>query len=192
MKRLMMISSTLCALFGLSAGVLAQAGRPAPPLSFVTANGETVSLGALKGKVVVIEFGLTTCPACQESARNLSKVQMEYAPQGLQVLGVMMDPEAPLKLREFTNLHARTFPVGAMAYMEARKWLQVPEIMRLLVPVIVLVDREGNIRQLHKPDDKPWADKKDEMLKAELKPLLAEKARQAARPATKSSATKKK
>jgi peroxiredoxin len=170
---------------GAAGAALTAATRPAPPLSFVTADGQTISLEALRGKVVVIEFGLTTCPACQESARSLSKVQTDYASQGLQVIAVMMDPEAPLKLREFANLNAKTFPVGAYGYMEARKWLQVPEVMRLLVPVIVLVDRAGNIREQHSPDEKPWAEKKDEMLKASLKALLAEKAKPAAKQAKK-------
>ncbi len=152
------------------------AGRPAPPLSFVTADGVTVSLEALRGKVVVVEFGLTHCPACQASASALSKLQTEYGPQGLQVVGLMMDPEAPLKLREFSNLYARAFPIGVYEYNQARKWLQTPDFMRLLVPVIVVIDRAGNIRAQHAPDEKPWADKKDEMLRASLKTLLAERA----------------
>lgn len=182
MKRFPLVALAVC---GLALSLNAASPRPAPPLSFITADGRTVALEALKGKVVIVEFGLTHCPACQDSARMLSRMQTEYGPQGLQVVGLMMDPEAPLKLREFANLYATTFPVGVHGYNEARKWLQTPEVMRLLVPVIVLIDRAGNIREQHAPDEKPWADKKEEMLRASLKTLLAEKARPATRPPAK-------
>lgn len=177
MKTLLRSTTAALALASVySTALCAAAGRPAPPLTFVTADGVTVSLEALRGKVVVVEFGLTHCPACQSSAQTLSRFQTEYGPQGLQVVAVMMDPEAPLKLREFSNLYAKTFPIGVYDYTLARKWLQTPDVMRLLVPVIVVIDRAGNIREQHAPDDKPWADKKDEMLRASLKTLLAERA----------------
>jgi peroxiredoxin len=191
MKRVLRSAFVLCAAASLGSGAAAAPKpiRPAPALTFVTADGLTVSLEALKGKVVVVEFGLTHCPACQSSAQMLSKFQTEYGPQGFQVVAVMMDPEAPLKLREFSNLYAKTFPVGVYDYTLARKWLQTPEVMRLLVPVIVVIDRAGNIREQHAPDEKPWADKKEEMLRASLKMLLAEKA---PRPPAAKAATKKK
>jgi len=181
MKQLFLISVAFCAL---AAVLPAATPRPAPPLSFVTADGRTVSLEALKGKVVVVEFGLTSCPACQESARMLSRMQTESGPKGLQVVAVMMDPEAPLKLKEFSNLYATTFPVGVYGYADARKWLQTSDVMRLLVPVIVVIDRAGNIREQHAPDDKPWADNKEGILRASLKTLLAEKAKPAAAKST--------
>lgn len=151
------------------------APRPAPPLQFVAANGATVSLAALKGKVVIIEFLLTTCPACQDSARILSKLQTEFGSQGLQVIGVAMDPEAPFKLREFTSLYATAFPVGVYGYTESRKWLQIAEHLRLMVPAIVVVDRAGMIREQHLGDDRPWVDNKDANLRATLKTLLSAK-----------------
>lgn len=117
----------------------------------------------------------------------LSRVQTEEGPKGLQVVGVMMDPEAPLKLKEFASLYATAFPVGVYSYNDARKWLQTSEVMRLLVPVIVLIDRAGNIREQHAPDEKPWADNKEGLLRASLKTLLAEKAK----PASSKSAPKK-
>ncbi len=157
------------------AGAFSFGQRPAPPLQFVAANGATVSLAALKGKVVIIEFLLTTCPGCQESARLLSKLQTEYGPQGLQVIGVAMDPEAAFKLREFTSLYATAFPVGTYGYTESRKWLQIPEHLRLMVPAIVIVDRTGVIREQHLGDDRPWVDKKEPNLRATLKTLLAQK-----------------
>lgn len=149
--------------------------RPAPPLQFVAADGSTISLAALKGKVVIVEWLLTTCPACQESARILSKLQAEFGPQGLQVVGLAIDPEAPLRLREFTSVYATTFPVGMYGYVEARKWLEIPEHLRMLMPVIAVVDRAGMIREQHPGDDSAWMNNKDQNLRALLKTLLAEK-----------------
>jgi peroxiredoxin len=169
------------------AAPLASAQRPAPPLQFVAANGAPVSLAALKGKVVIIEFLLTTCPGCQESARLLSKLQTEMGPQGLQVIGVAMDPEAPINMRDFVSRYATAFPVGMYGYTESRKWLQIPEHLRLMVPAIVVVDRAGMIREQHLGDDRPWVDNKETNLRATLKTLLAQKGS----PAKKSAAPKK-
>ncbi len=185
MKQLFLAALACCAL---SAAPPPAALRPAPPLSFVTADGMTVSLAALKGNVVVVEFMLTHCPACQDSARMLSRLQNEYAQQGLRVVALAMDPEAPLKLKEFASLYATSFPIGVYSNSDARKWLQTSEVMRMLVPVIVVIDRAGNIREQHPPDEKPWADNKESMLRASLKTLLAEKAPRASTAAKPASA----
>ena len=191
MKQLFLATLACCAF---SAALPADPVRPAPPLSFVSADGMKVSLEALKGNVVVVEFMLTHCPACQESARMLSRLQNEYVQQGLRVVALAMDPEAPLKLKEFSTLYATSFPIGIYSNADARKWLQTSEVMRLLVPVIVVIDRAGNIREQHPPDEKPWADKKEGMLRASLKTLLAEKAPRpsaTAKPASSKPAAKK-
>ena len=146
-------------------------------------KGRAFTSASLKGKVVVIEFLLTTCPGCQDSARILSKLQTEYGPKGLQVIGLAIDPEAAFKLKEFTTLYATTFPVGLYGYTETRKWLQMPEHLRLMMPAIAIVDRAGMVREQHPGDDRPWADDKEKNLRATIQALLAEKAAPAPRKA---------
>jgi hypothetical protein len=105
----------------------------------------------------------------------------------LQVIGVAMDPEAPINMRDFVSRYATAFPVGMYGYTESRKWLQIPEHLRLMVPAIVVVDRAGMIREQHLGDDRPWVDNKETNLRATLKTLLAQKGS----PAKKSAAPKK-
>ena len=42
-------------------------------IEFITANNEKVQLKNLKGKKVILDFALTTCPSCQEEFTYLSK-----------------------------------------------------------------------------------------------------------------------
>ena len=56
--------------------------REAPELFLTDTSGKQVRLSLLRGKVVVLEFMLTTCPHCQNTARLLSRLQREYGPKG--------------------------------------------------------------------------------------------------------------
>ena len=84
----------LCAVVLWCAGLVlaATVPRPAPPLNTITPTGKRVSLSDFRGKVVVLEFFLTDCPHCQNSARNIMTFYEQWKPRGLEVLGVAINP----------------------------------------------------------------------------------------------------
>ena len=75
-----------------------QTNVPMPPLANVeslgwqifdaqtTENKQTQTMGALKGKVVILDFWATYCPPCLEEIPDLVKLQNEYP--DLQVIGL--------------------------------------------------------------------------------------------------------
>ena len=167
-------------LFGLfPAAAFAQGGvkpRPAPELRFVSHAGQQIRLSQYKGKVVVVEFLLTTCPSCMKAAQVLSKLQTELGPRGLQVIGLAINAGAGAQLAEFTKLHATTFPVGVYPDPDARKFMQASVMSRLLMPQLVFVDRKGMIRDQKGGDDVAFFENEERNLRAILTKLLAEKA----------------
>src|ERR1700752_1857374 len=66
-------------------------GKPAPPLSLHTLDGQTISTDSLRGKVVILSFWATWCGPCKEELPLLSDYAAQHAARGLQVLGFSLD-----------------------------------------------------------------------------------------------------
>ncbi len=168
-------SALLAAVFVFSA-VAADVPRPAGPVEFISYTGEQVRLSGLKGKVVAIEFLLTHCPGCKHSAGILAKLQNQYGPRGLQVIGLAIDDGAGPKIPMFVRETGANFPIGVYNGDKAREYLQIPLMNRMMMPQVAIVDRRGTIREQHSGDD-PWmAPAIEEMnLRKTIEKLLAER-----------------
>lgn len=182
-----LLSATLLAALFLSSAATAEIlPRPAGEIKFIAHTGDTITLSALKGKVVVLEFLLTTCPHCQETARKLAGLQREFGPKGLQVIGLAIDENAGQNITSFVAKSGANFPLGVYDYMKSRAYLQIPDVMRMSMPHIAIVDRKGMI-QVHHGAEEPWmADSAVEAnLRTEITRLLGPGAAPAAKPAPK-------
>jgi peroxiredoxin len=122
------------------------------------ANKQQLLLTQYHGKAVVLEFLLTTCPHCQLTARTLEKLYKEYAPQGLQVLGVATNDMAALLLPDFIKNQGITFPVGTATRDQAYNYLQYPMMKQMFMPQVVFIDRKGVIRAQYAGEDKFFAE----------------------------------
>ncbi len=69
------------------------AGKPAPDLKLKDLDGKDVSLGDLKGKVVLVNFWATWCDPCQVEIPWLIDMEAKYGPRGFTVVGVAMDDD---------------------------------------------------------------------------------------------------
>jgi cytochrome oxidase Cu insertion factor (SCO1/SenC/PrrC family) len=131
--------------------------RPAPKLDFVDANGKHIMLSSYRGKVVVIQFLLTTCPHCQAMSMMLSGMQAMLGPRGFQALGVaynaMEDPKVPAAqtVRDYASKYATDFPVGYDAHEPILAFLGDSVLDRLGFPQVVVVDKKGVIRAQSEP-----------------------------------------
>ena len=79
-------------------------------LAFATPDGSTLSMSALRGKPVLLNFWATWCPPCVEELPLLSSFYQENLAKGWQVLGLAVDQLAPVK-RFLANAPV-TFPVA--------------------------------------------------------------------------------
>jgi cytochrome c biogenesis protein CcmG/thiol:disulfide interchange protein DsbE len=55
--------------------------------------GDSLDLGRLRGKVVVVDFWASWCAPCRHSFPWLNDMQAKYGPRGLVVIGVNVDRE---------------------------------------------------------------------------------------------------
>lgn len=151
----------------------AQLPRQAPPLKFISHRGEQIDLANYKGKVVLLEWLLTTCPHCQTSSTLLSKLQREFGAKGVQALGIAIDDNPGPKLPEYTSKFATGFPVGALPHRIATSFLQASIMQPLMMPQIVIIDRMGMIREQYGGND-PWHNGAEKNLRASIARYLAE------------------
>ncbi len=159
-------------LAGLSARAFgAQIPRPAPALKFISHMGQQIDLANYKGKVVLLEWLLTTCPHCQESSRILSRLQAEYAAQGVQAMGIAIDEAAGFKLPDYVKNYVKGFPVGALPHRVATGFLQASVMEPLMMPQMVIIDRQGIIREQYGGND-PWHLNAEKNLRAALAKYL--------------------
>jgi len=131
----------------------AAAPRKAPELAFtIPGEGEKL-LSQYRGKVVVLEFILTTCPHCQAASHDLTKYQQELGKRGFQAIDLAINAldnmrkpsEAEQMVTEFVSTYQVGFPVGYVPRPQMMSFLNVSPAERMVVPQVVLIDRKGFI-----------------------------------------------
>jgi cytochrome c biogenesis protein CcmG/thiol:disulfide interchange protein DsbE len=119
-------------------------GRPASPFALTTFTGETVSLEAQRGKVVVLNFWASWCyPACYEEAPALERGWRAWQVRDVMVFGVDIQDTAD-KARKFINDFSLTFPNAPDAGGKVAIDYGVYG-----VPETFFIDRRGVIRFKH-------------------------------------------
>ncbi len=165
-------------LFAVLSAVLLSAGdvpRDAPELKLKTTSGETLTLAALKGKVVAVMWFSTDCAHCQNTSELMGPIYAEFKSKGLEIVGCAVNPTAPGNIDAFERKHGVKFPIGVSTSSEWKRFADMSIAARAFVPYMLIVDRSGVIRYEHPGKDRVfWADQEAQMRK-EFGELLAER-----------------
>ena len=120
------------------------AGLPAPDFALKSSTGENLRLSEYRGDVVMINFWATWCGPCRQEMPLLDQLYTRYERVGFSLLGVNIDDDSSRAMDMMKELGV-SFPV----LFDARK--EVSQLYNVdAMPVTVLVDREGNVRYVHK------------------------------------------
>ncbi|MBK9168730.1 MAG: TlpA family protein disulfide reductase [Bryobacterales bacterium] len=159
----------------------AQIPRRAPEFVIQGNGGQQLLLSQYRGKVVLLKLFYTTCPHCQRSAGVLSRIQNEYGPKGLQVLGSAFDEFAPMMAGQFVQRYRTTYPVGYQTRDRTLAFLDHSPSQPFYVPIFVFIDKQGMIRAQHMGSE-PFFRNEEANTRALIEKLLAEPAKPPARP----------
>jgi thiol-disulfide isomerase/thioredoxin len=116
-------------------------GKPAAPaIDLMTTDGRPLSLQALRGKVVLVNFWATWCEPCIREMPSLQQLRDQFHTEGFEILAVNYQ-EGPARINSFVEKLQLSLPVvrdtdGSVA----RAW------GARIFPANYLVDRAGNIR----------------------------------------------
>lgn len=119
-------------------------------LQFTAADGRNVDLAQLKGKVVLVDFWATWCPACVMEMPNVKKVYDQFHPRGFEVVGISLD-ESKEKMQDFTSGHSMPWP----QYFDGLHWENklARQFGIFSIPAMWLVDKKGDLRSLDAHED---------------------------------------
>lgn len=107
--------------------------------------GVEQSLAGLKGRVVILNFWATYCIPCKTEMPDLAAVQNEFAPLGLQVIGVSTDePEDRAKVLQFIRETKVNFPIWVGG--STREMLRFG--LGAALPGTVVIDRDGRVAKV--------------------------------------------
>jgi peroxiredoxin len=159
--------------------------RPAGDYTIQLSGGKTVQLKQYRGKVIALEFILTTCADCQQTAQILQSLQNEFGAKGFQALGAALNENAAATLPDFIRVLKVDFPVGTASPDAAKEFLQHPIMTTMMMPQLVFIDRAGQI-QAQFPGNHPLMNKdKEKNIRKVVEKLVsgATAPRKAAKPA---------
>jgi peroxiredoxin len=142
-KRLMVAAAVLLLAACSNGGVgsTARIGQAAPDWKDPLVSGGSLSMAQLRGKPVFMDFFATWCPPCNDEAPEVNAAYKEYAPKGLQVIGVDVEENAQ-KAKQFVDQHQLTYP----AVVDTGTLSDLYSINGM--PVGVFIDKNGVIRRI--------------------------------------------
>jgi peroxiredoxin len=128
--------------------------RPAPEFVFETASGEKVALSQFKGKVLAVEFLLTTCVHCKRTSKVMQKLYNEYNGKGFQAIGIAFNDGAKSMLSGYALETGATYTLGVGNRDRVIDFMQHPVMLTMWTPQLVMIDKNGQIRaQFQGTDD---------------------------------------
>ncbi len=130
--------------------------RKAAEVTITMNSGEQLLLSSLRGKVIALEFLLTTCPHCQRCSGILQQMYQEYGSKGFQPVGAAINEGARTLVPEFIYKLGLKYPVGVtphdMAYEFLGYDMNDPKAGPMLMPQLVFIDRKGVVRTQYAGD----------------------------------------
>ena len=127
--------------FHLSVIAEVQVGQPSPNIEGRLIDGESYSLQARKGKVVLINFWASWCEPCKEEMPLIEKYLQKNKSQGFEVLAINLDKPSGLEAAK-KIIANYSFNFGLKSDMN---YSGLGYIWR--VPSTFIVDKKGVIRK---------------------------------------------
>jgi thiol-disulfide isomerase/thioredoxin len=146
-KKLIVLSFILGISIWLGCGRTSERKDPPPVgVSFDFAlpdlNGKILGLKDFKGKIFIINFWATWCPACEEEIPKLNELQERYKNEGLGVIGIAMDKDSLNLVELFVRKKGIGYPI---LKGNEQVLLGVKDFSGM--PTTLIVDQKGNIKK---------------------------------------------
>ena len=120
-----------------------------PEFTINEMSGTSVNSETLKGKIVILDFFGTWCRPCIQELKELDKIQTVFKERDdivFYILNADIGGDTPEKFESFINKHEYEFQ---FAYDYNSKIYTLLKLQQLGLPVLMIIDKEQNIRLQH-------------------------------------------
>ena len=117
-----------------------------PVFSLPDAAGKVHSIGEWDGKALIVNFWATWCAPCRREIPLLARIRSEYAPKGVEVVGIAVD--VPAEVKSFLMDHPIAYPVlvGEQSGIDVARDFGVDA---QVFPFTAFTDSRGRIITVH-------------------------------------------
>jgi peroxiredoxin len=119
-------------------------GGPAPDFTLRRGDGQNLRLAEQRGRVVMVNFWATWCAPCRQEMPHLERLHATYRSAGFVLLGVSIDDDPKQALAVAERLGVSFVILLDVDKAVSRRW-----DLRTM-PSTVLIDRDGQIRHVHR------------------------------------------
>jgi thiol-disulfide isomerase/thioredoxin len=137
------------------------AGKLAPELSGTDLEGNPVSIAALRGKTVLLDFWASWCPPCRQDAPALQKLHQRYGGKELAIIGISVSEE-----RKIVDKFLKDHPAGYPTVLSTESSLPRPYQVGA-IPMYIIIDENGMV-QAAAQGDQGFRDLRNMLKKAGL------------------------
>ena len=120
----------------------AAVGEMAPPFTLATAEGPTISLEGLRGKVVYLDFWASWCGPCRRSFPWMNEMQQRYGQTDVAIVAVNVDAK-----RADAEQFLRRYPASFVVVFDAAGATPRTYDVKAM-PSSYLIDRKGRIARI--------------------------------------------
>ena len=121
-----------------------QSGKKAPEFSLKSADGRTITLSELRGKVVLVNFWATWCGPCRAEMPGFEEAYKKLKSKGFEIVGISLDRQGWADVTPFLKNVRVTYPIviGYQNLVEAYGNFDA-------IPTSFLIDKQGHIVEQH-------------------------------------------
>jgi thiol-disulfide isomerase/thioredoxin len=114
----------------------------APAGAWKQTDGRRATLEDLRGQVVVLDFWATYCPPCREEIPHLVRLQKQFGPQGLKVIGLNVGGEEDRpKVPDFVKQYRIQYQLADPEDDTVQLFLADDD----RIPQTFVIDRQGRV-----------------------------------------------
>jgi cytochrome c biogenesis protein CcmG/thiol:disulfide interchange protein DsbE len=114
--------------------------KPAPDFTLKDAEGNSVKLSDLRGKVVVVNFWATWCGPCALEIPWFIEFEQQFKSKGLEIVGVSMDEEGWKAIKPYVASHKLNYRVVLGNDSVGQLYGGVDSL-----PTTFVIDRQGRL-----------------------------------------------
>lgn len=145
MKKLLLI----CLILAFSFSAKAEEGNSAAAFfaqALTGADDKPLSVAALKGKPLVVNFWARWCGPCRKEIPDLAEMHEKYKARGLVIVGVAVeDPGNRDSVREFARAYEMNYTLAIAGVQQGVELMQALGNTKSGLPFTVVIDRGGKI-----------------------------------------------